>query len=469
MSENCEMSTNETISETKEYDQSDVRFSVLTFTQVKKLSSLLSENIPIYGKGNFPTINANLFDIVITVCSKLIDLELDVKEVRLNGSCASSVLASEFNDSYIDSGYNDVDLIFNVDLATVECYDKVKTAVLTALLDLHPCLAKKEWMPLSTLQEAYVFKMVKVNQKDKWSLFSLGNNSAKIIELKFVSTMKRKYQFSVDSFHIILDPLLILEKETLSCEEGNDGSNILMQEDFYPTVSGESMFGDFKTALSHLQMKLIETRNPEEIRGGGLLKYCNLLSRNYRPAFPEKIQSMERYMCSRFFIDFSDATEIQQKLENYLRTRFRGPDGDMENERLKYDYLMILYQVIEESTICLPGCERTSVLGLIEEMAYGIYNSIFFWGASFYQPQMSYLFRRYDYSMGGTSTADQLYDISLPYLSYHRGSLSSASTLDDAPFSFGNHSIANYTENFNTVKSRKRSRKNRKKQKNNTQ
>ena len=42
-----------------------------------------------------------------------------------------------------------------------------------------------------------------VNQKDKWSLFSLGNNSAKIIELKFVSTMKRKYQFSVDSFHII--------------------------------------------------------------------------------------------------------------------------------------------------------------------------------------------------------------------------------------------------------------------------
>jgi len=35
-------------------------------------------------------------------------------------------------------------------------------------------MGKKEWMPLSTLQEAYVFKMVKVNQKDKWSLFSLG-------------------------------------------------------------------------------------------------------------------------------------------------------------------------------------------------------------------------------------------------------------------------------------------------------
>ena len=70
--------------------------------------------------------------------------------------------------------------------------------------------------------------------------------------------------------------------------------------------------------------------------------------------------------------------------------------------------------------------------------------------------------------MGGISTADQLYDISLPNLSYHRGSLSSASTQDDAPFSFSNYSTANFAESFNTVKSRKRSRKNRKKQKNNT-
>ena len=465
MSDNGGSSINGSNLKSKEFDQSDDCFSVLTFAQVRKLSSILSENIPIYGKGNFPTINVSLFDIVKTVCSKLVDLELDVKEVRLNGSCASSVLASEFNHSYIDSGYNDVDLIFNVDLATVECYDKVKTAVLTALLDLHPCLAKKEWMPLSTLQEAYVFKMVKVNQRDKWSLFSLGNNSAKIIELKFVCTMKRKYQFSVDSFHIILDPLLIFDEGTLSSEMNKKGPNIPIHEDFYPTVVGESLFGDFKEALSHLQMKLIETKNPEEIRGGGLLKYCNLLSRSYRPAYPEKIQSLERYMCSRFFIDFSDINEIQLKLENYLKTRFRGPDGDMENERLKYEYLMILYQVIEESTICLPGCERTSVLGLIEDMAYGIYNSILIWNT---YPQVNYLFHGYNYPMGRTTTFDSFYGTSLTYLSHPRGSLSSASTQEDILSSLTNYSSDNCTENLNTVASRKRSRKNRKKKKKNT-
>ena len=35
------------------------------------------------------------------------------------------------------------------------------------------------------------------------------------------------------------------------------------------------------------------------IRGGGLLKYCNLLVKNYRPAWPEAVKTMERYMCSR--------------------------------------------------------------------------------------------------------------------------------------------------------------------------
>ena len=35
-------------------------------------------------------------------------------------------------------------------------------------------------------------------------------------------------------------------------------------------------------------------------RGGGLLKYCNLLVKNYRPAWPEAVKTMERYMCSRF-------------------------------------------------------------------------------------------------------------------------------------------------------------------------
>jgi hypothetical protein len=84
--------------------------------------------------------------------------------------------------------------------------------------------------------------------------------------------MKRKYEFSVDSFHIMLDTLFLF----YSC------AKMPISDNFYPTVVGESVYGNFEEALLHLHKKLIATKHPEEIRGGGLLKYCNLLVKNYR-------------------------------------------------------------------------------------------------------------------------------------------------------------------------------------------
>jgi len=57
-----------------------------------------------------------------------------------------------------------------------------------------------------------------------------------------------------------------------------------MSQHFYPTVVAESVYGSFDVAIDHLNRKLIATRNPEQIRGGGLLKYCNLVVRNFRHA-----------------------------------------------------------------------------------------------------------------------------------------------------------------------------------------
>lgn len=67
------------------------------------------------------------------------------------------------------------------------------------------------------------------------------------------------------------------------------------------TVMAESMYGDFEQAMDHLRYRLIATRNPEEIRGGGLLKYSNLLVRDFKPACETEIKTLERYMCSRFY------------------------------------------------------------------------------------------------------------------------------------------------------------------------
>ena len=78
-------------------------------------------------------------------------------------------------------------------------------------------------MSACALKEAYVSKMVKVCEGDRWSLIALGNgqptqgpNGNKSrgcsVELKFVDNMRRQYEFSVDSFQIVLDSLMLFYK-----------------------------------------------------------------------------------------------------------------------------------------------------------------------------------------------------------------------------------------------------------------
>lgn len=333
----------------------DQRFSVLSYEQVRRLNDVLHEVVQIHGRGNFPTLEIRLRDLVTLVRSKLEADNMTVRDIRINGGAASHILSTDD-----DQTYNDLDLIFAVDLTTPRHYDRVKTAVLDSLLDFLPEGVSKKRMSSCSMKEGYVNKMVKVNDNDRWSLISLCNNVGRNIELKFVDTMKRQFEFSVDSFQIVLDSLLLFY----------DCAEMPISENFYPTVVGESVYADFTEALYHLQKKLIATKNPEEIRGGGLLKYCNLLVKDYEPARPEKIKTLERYMCSRFFIDFPDVAQQQNKLENYLWNHLAGAD-----EALRYEYLMVLHRVVDESTVCLMGHERRQTLTLIDELACQVFYS----------------------------------------------------------------------------------------------
>jgi hypothetical protein len=333
------------------------RLAVLSFEQVNKLNEVMNEHVSIHGRGNFPTLEVRLKDFVTLVREKLeLDIQkggagMCVKDIRLNGGAASHVLAYEAQQ------YNDLDLIFAVEFSSNRHYDRVKSAVLSTLSDLLPDGTMRKRITPGSLREAYVGKMVKVNNDgDRWSLISLGNSPGhKNVELKFVDTMRRQFEFSVDSFQIVLDSLLLFY----------DCAELPISENFYPTVVGESVYGDFHEALYHLQNKLISTRQPEEIRGGGLLKYCNLLVRNYIPVDPKQIKKLERYMCSRFFIDFPDILQQRIKLEAYLRNHFWGID----EEPLQYHYLVHLHEVVENSTVCLMGHERRQTLNLIEHLA----------------------------------------------------------------------------------------------------
>ena len=336
------------ITQSQEMEQEN-KFQVLTFDQVNRLHSVLSQTVFIHGRGNFPTLEVPLKDLIDVVSAGLKEEGLKVRDLRLNGSTASNILSSERNCSY-----NDIDLIFGVEIRSNSHLQQIKCVVLNSLLNFFPSGVSKDRMNSCTLKEAYVQKMVKVsNDNDRWSLISLSNNEGKNVELKFVDSMRRQFEFSVDSFQIVLDSLLGFYKL----------SPVPMKPNFFPTVVAESVYGDIKVALYHLDNKLIATRNPEEIRGGGLLKYCNLLVRNYQPESYGEIKILERYMCSRFFIDFSDLHQQQQKLESYLANHFIG------DVRGQYEYLMVLYQIVASSTVCLMVHERKQTLRLINYMA----------------------------------------------------------------------------------------------------
>ncbi|KAL0962177.1 hypothetical protein UPYG_G00336700 [Umbra pygmaea] len=325
------------------------RFCVLSWEQVQRLDSILGESVPIHGRGNFPTLSVQPRHIVQVVRKRLEERGVVVRDVKLNGSAASYVLHQDTG-----LGYKDLDLIFGLNLTDDKTFRVVKDVVLESLVDfLPPGLSRVSPM---TLKEAYVQKLVKVcNDTDRWSLISLSNNTGKNVELKFVDTLRRQFEFSVDSFQIGLDSLLLFDR----CSE----TAMSMSQSFHPTVVGESMYGDFQEALGHLRTKTIATRSPEEIRGGGLLKYCHLLVRGFKPDSEAQMKLLQRYMCSRFFIDFPDICEQQRKLEAYLQNHFNG----MEHKR--YDCLVTLRRVVDESTVCLMGHERRQTLALISALA----------------------------------------------------------------------------------------------------
>ncbi|XP_044220663.1 mucin-5AC [Thunnus albacares] len=185
-------------------NKSSQRFHSLNAEQVEVLHQVLSDVVPIHGRGNFPTLELRPHDIIIAVRARLQKQGITVRDVRLNGSTASHVLVRDNGTSY-----KDLDIIFGVELPSQEEFQVIKESVLGCLLDCLPAGVNRERISSATMKEAYVQKMVKVfNEHDRWSLISLSNNSGKNLELKFVSALRRQFEFSVDSFQIILDRLL---------------------------------------------------------------------------------------------------------------------------------------------------------------------------------------------------------------------------------------------------------------------
>uniref|UniRef100_A0A5S6QEV7 polynucleotide adenylyltransferase n=1 Tax=Trichuris muris TaxID=70415 RepID=A0A5S6QEV7_TRIMR len=327
----------------------------LNAAQLKRMHEVMSEKCQVHGRGNFPTLEISLRDLVNVVLSRLQHLGVSVREVKMNGGAASHILSSA------NLPFNDIDLIFVADLSAPKQFDTIKECVLDSLLEFLPDGISRAKISRTAMKDAYVRKMVKVSDEDLWSLISLNNNAGRSLELKFVHRMRRQFEFSVDSFQIHLTNLLNIanddERFVAAISAGQCPVEVLV----------ESVFGDFLLAYYHLNNRLIETKQPELIRGGGLLKYCQLLAQQYQPASPSKRwRQTERYMCSRFFIDFPTIVEQQRKLQSYLDNHFQ------EDWKAKYDFLGVLYRVVDESTVCLMNHDLRLTLSTIENFMYQV-------------------------------------------------------------------------------------------------
>jgi len=126
-------------------------------------------------------------------------------------------------DFVLSQECNDLDLIFRLDQPSdasshnksnerrVPGYDldQIKDSALMALLEFLGPEVNRERLGPTALAEAYIQKMVKIDTTrissqlaDRWSLMSLANLAGRSVEMKFVVSMRRQYEFSIDSFQV---------------------------------------------------------------------------------------------------------------------------------------------------------------------------------------------------------------------------------------------------------------------------
>jgi len=74
------------------------RFQVLGFEQVNRLHRLMDTEMPVHGRGNFPTLQIKLRDLVQVVRDKLKQDDIHVRDIRLNGGAASFILGNETSE-----------------------------------------------------------------------------------------------------------------------------------------------------------------------------------------------------------------------------------------------------------------------------------------------------------------------------------------------------------------------------------
>lgn len=106
-----------------------------------------------------------------------------------------------------------------------------------------------------------------------------------------------------------------------------------------------------------MRNKVIHIISPESVRGGGFLKYCDLLSQGYtphkswdsrRPDGGQKRTTLERSMHARFCIDFPTYAKVVYQINMYVEAHFRSGKKDLL--RFFNTILRIVNKLYQQST-----------------------------------------------------------------------------------------------------------------------
>ena len=129
-----------------------------TCFQVDRLRGVLTEQVQIHGKGNFPTITTSLYAVINCLRRNLREASASPQAIKINGGAASFAVSP-------DVEFSDLDLIFPMNGDDAESFEKVRGAVFATLSELIPGTANKTRINAETLKDVYVRKMVKVGLK----------------------------------------------------------------------------------------------------------------------------------------------------------------------------------------------------------------------------------------------------------------------------------------------------------------
>lgn len=101
-------------------------------------------------------------------------------------------------------------------------------------------------------------------------------------------------------------------------------SNEAIESRSHDPVIVETYYANFDEAIKHLNKRLICVYMPEEIRGGGFLKYCHLVLRGWQHLGQDsELRAHERnVMAIRFSIDFPTDAAVWRAVKCYVDCHF---------------------------------------------------------------------------------------------------------------------------------------------------